>query len=118
LFEPAIASLKPDRLFFFTTRLQGENFEANRAAVQRLKDFARQKGYTPGQVALAWLHCQGDDVFPIPGTKKASRLEENARAVTIKLSRNELNHLTELVPEAKGERYEGMAMTWNVRASR
>jgi len=99
-------------------RMQGENFEANLAAVQRLKEFAAQKGFTPGQIALAWLHGQGNDVFPIPGTKKASRLEENARAVTIKLSRNEMNHLTELVPEAKGERYEGMALTWNTRVSR
>jgi len=97
--------------------MQGENFEANLAAVQRLKEFAAQKGFTPGQIALAWLHGQGNDVFPIPGTRNPSRLEENARAATIQLTPEELQYLRDLIPEAQGDRYPGMAMTWNSRSA-
>ncbi|HEX8850838.1 MAG TPA: aldo/keto reductase, partial [Gemmatimonadaceae bacterium] len=67
-------------------RLQGENLEHNRAIVEAIEAVAREKNATPAQVALAWVHAQGDDVVPIPGTKKVARLEENVRELAVELS--------------------------------
>ncbi|HUP87901.1 MAG TPA: aldo/keto reductase [Longimicrobiales bacterium] len=88
-------------------RFQGENFERNIAIVHELEKMARQKHCTPAQLALAWLLGKGNDIFPIPGTKKRSRVEENAAAVDIELSREEIRQLEEFVPKgfAAGDRY-------------
>ncbi len=72
---------------------------------------AQEKGCTPAQLALAWLLHQGDDVVPVPGTKKRARLEENLGAVDVSLSADELDRLDELAPvgAAAGERYPDMS---------
>jgi len=92
-----------------------ENFNKNAEAVNRLEEIAKEKGVTPGQLALAWVQNQGDDVFPIPGTRSASRLAENALAATIVLTADEIKRVEEAVPEAAGDRYPGMAGTFNNR---
>jgi aryl-alcohol dehydrogenase-like predicted oxidoreductase len=88
-------------------RFQGENFERNLQLVNRVKEIAAARGHTPAQVALAWVLAQGEDVVPIPGTKRVKYLEENAAAVNIELSREELEQLGEIArPEAvAGLRY-------------
>ncbi|HVS26911.1 MAG TPA: aldo/keto reductase [Burkholderiales bacterium] len=70
-------------------RFQGENFKKNLELVERLQEIAKAKSATPAQIALAWVLSSGDDVVPIPGTKRRTRLEENAAAVTIELSPEE-----------------------------
>ena len=70
----------------------------NEKFVDKLKQLAEKKGCKPGQLALAWVHHQGDDVFPIPGTKNIKYLEENIAAFQIKLSKQELTELEEAVP--------------------
>ena len=70
----------------------------NEKFVDKLKQLAEKKGCKPGQLALAWVHHQGDDVFPIPGTKNIKYLEENIAAFQIKLSKQELAELEEAVP--------------------
>ena len=67
-------------------RLQGDNLEANIAIVERIDALAAEKDVTPAQIALAWVHAQGDDVVPIPGTKRRRYLEENAGALDVELS--------------------------------
>jgi aryl-alcohol dehydrogenase-like predicted oxidoreductase len=88
-------------------RFQGENFERNIAIVHQLEKMAKHKQCTSAQLALAWLLAKGADIFPIPGTKKRSRVEENAAAVDIELSRDEVRQLEEFVPKgfAAGDRY-------------
>ncbi|MBI1987125.1 MAG: aldo/keto reductase [Nitrospinae bacterium] len=95
-------------------RFQGENFEKNRELVARVSALAEQKGCTAGQLALAWLLAQGDDIAPIPGTKRVRYLEENAAAVDVVLSAQEVAHLSELMAPGvvSGARYapEGMSL--------
>jgi aryl-alcohol dehydrogenase-like predicted oxidoreductase len=88
-------------------RFQVENFKHNLKILNRVKEFAAAKGYTLAEVALAWVLAQGEDVVPIPGTKRMRYLEENALAVNIELSREELERLGEIArPEAvAGLRY-------------
>jgi aryl-alcohol dehydrogenase-like predicted oxidoreductase len=88
-------------------RFQGENLGHNLALLQVLDEVAKVKGCTPAQIALAWVLAQGDDIVPIPGTKRRTYLEENARAVDLHLSASELARLTQAFrPEAVvGERY-------------
>jgi aryl-alcohol dehydrogenase-like predicted oxidoreductase len=88
-------------------RYQGENFDANLRAAEAVRALAREKGATPGQLALAWLLHKGDDVVPIPGTKRRSYLEENAGAVAIALAPQDLAALDAVLPEgrAAGDRY-------------
>ncbi len=88
-------------------RFQGENFDLNMQAAAIVHEMAAQKGATPGQIALAWLLRKGDDLVPIPGTKRRSYLEENAGAANVKLSPAEMKQLDEaLKPEAvSGPRY-------------
>jgi len=88
-------------------RFQGENYDANVRAASLVKEIAEGKGAQPGQVALAWLLQKGDDVVPIPGTKRRSYLEENIAAVEIQLDAEELAQLDQaLSPEAiAGPRY-------------
>jgi aryl-alcohol dehydrogenase-like predicted oxidoreductase len=88
-------------------RFQGENFYKNLQLVERVKEVAAQKGVTPGQLALAWLLAQGDDIVPIPGTKRRNYLEENVAAVEITLTQDELDRINEVAPKnaATGDRY-------------
>jgi aryl-alcohol dehydrogenase-like predicted oxidoreductase len=89
-------------------RLQGENLDANRRIVERVRELAAERGATPAQIALAWVHSRGDDVVPIPGTKRRRWLEENAAAVELDLQADELARLEE-VGVAQGERYTDMS---------
>jgi aryl-alcohol dehydrogenase-like predicted oxidoreductase len=88
-------------------RYQGENFDANLRAAEAVRALAREKGATPGQLALAWLLHKGDDVVPIPGTKRRSYLEENIGAIAIALAPQDLAALDAVLPEgrAAGDRY-------------
>jgi aryl-alcohol dehydrogenase-like predicted oxidoreductase len=88
-------------------RFQQENFEKNLELVERVREIADQKEVTPGQLALAWLLYQGDDIVPIPGTKRRKYLEENAAAADIELTEEDLARIQEAMPKgsAAGERY-------------
>jgi aryl-alcohol dehydrogenase-like predicted oxidoreductase len=81
-------------------RFTGENFQRNLRAVDEVKAIASEVGATPGQVALAWVLAQGDDIAPIPGTKRVARVEENAAADGVQLSREQLDQLTNVTPAA------------------
>ncbi|MBA2690927.1 MAG: aldo/keto reductase [Rubrobacter sp.] len=94
-------------------RFTGENFQKNLDLVERVKEIADEKGVTPGQLALAWLLHQGDDLTPIPGTKRRERLEENAKATDVKLASADLSRIDEAAPKgaAAGERYDEAGMS-------
>jgi aryl-alcohol dehydrogenase-like predicted oxidoreductase len=89
-------------------RLQGENLDANRRIVERVSELAAERNVTPAQVALAWVHSRGDDVVPIPGTKRRRWLEENAAAAELDLQADEIARLEE-VGVAQGARYPNMS---------
>lgn len=88
-------------------RFQPENFERNIGVLRELEKLARRKQCTPAQLALAWLLAKGEDIVPIPGSKKRSRVEENAVAVDIELEPEDIGRLEEVVPKgfAAGDRY-------------
>src|SRR5881296_3180113 len=88
-------------------RFQGQNLQRNLDLVTRVEAIAREKGCTPSQLALAWLLAQGEDVVPIPGTKRRRYLEENARAVEIVLTAGDLQRIGEVAPKGAtaGSRY-------------
>ncbi len=88
-------------------RFQEANFERNLALVDRLAELAKEKGCTAAQLALAWVLSRGEDVVPIPGTKRTRYLEENVAAVDLDLTRSDLEHVERAVPsrEVAGERY-------------
>jgi aryl-alcohol dehydrogenase-like predicted oxidoreductase len=92
-------------------RMQADNFEQNRELADHVKELAEQKGCTPAQLALAWVLSRGDDVVPIPGTKRRTYLEQNAAASEITLDDGELQHLDEAFPPgaAAGQRYADMS---------
>ena len=96
----------------FMPRFEGENFGKNLELVERVERLAESKGCTPAQLALAWVLAQGPDVVPIPGTRKRSRLEENAGAVEVTLTDAELAEIDEVIPKdmAVGTRYPEEAM--------
>jgi aryl-alcohol dehydrogenase-like predicted oxidoreductase len=89
-------------------RFTGGNIEHNRALAERVEEVAAAKGATPAQVALAWVLSRGDDVVPIPGTKRRTYLEENAAAVAVRLTDDELAEL-DAIGEAAGDRYSDMS---------
>ena len=93
-------------------RFAGENFAANQQLADAVTSFAAQKGCTPAQVALAWVLAQGDDIVPIPGTKRLNYLEDNIAALEIDLSGKECRQLEQAFPAgaARGERYAEQAM--------
>ncbi len=99
----------PDDFRRSNPRFQGENFQRNLELVTEVRRLAEQKNVTAGQLALAWLLNQGDDVVPIPGTKQRAKLEENAAAGAITLSRDELARLDAISPQSAwaGNRYPG-----------
>jgi aryl-alcohol dehydrogenase-like predicted oxidoreductase len=88
-------------------RYAKDNLAHNRDLVRRVEDIAKSKGCTPAQLTLAWLLAQGDDIVPIPGTKRKERLHENIGALDIKLTAAELASISAAVPPgaAKGTRY-------------
>ena len=86
-------------------RFTGENFHLNLRIVDEVTAVAAQAGATPAQIALAWLLAQGDDIAPIPGTRRVTRVEENTAADSIELSAEQINRLNNLTPAA-GERHD------------
>jgi aryl-alcohol dehydrogenase-like predicted oxidoreductase len=92
-------------------RMSGDNLERNRALADKVRELADEKGCTPAQIALAWVLARGDDVVPIPGTKRRTYLEQNAAASEIRLSDDELRQLDEAFPPgaAAGQRYADMS---------
>jgi aryl-alcohol dehydrogenase-like predicted oxidoreductase len=92
-------------------RFQGENFDRNMQLVERVEELASEKGVTAGQLALAWVLHRGDDIVPIPGTKRVSYLEENVAAAEVSLTEEELSQLDEIAPAgvAAGDRYADMS---------
>ena len=97
----------------FSPRFQGENFQKNLDLVARVELLAKEKNCTPGQLALAWLLAQGEDIIPIPGTKRRKYLEENVGALDVKLSAEDLRRIEEVAPKgaAAGLRYSEEMMT-------
>ena len=93
-------------------RFQGENFEKNLQLVERIHEIAREKHCEASQLALAWVLAQGEDVVPIPGTKRRTYLEENLGALNIELTPKELSRINEAAPQgaASGARYHEAAM--------
>jgi aryl-alcohol dehydrogenase-like predicted oxidoreductase len=91
----------------FSPRFQGDNFQKNLDLVKRVEEIAREKKCHPSQLALAWVLAQGEDIVPIPGTKRRKYLEENAAAVDLKLTADDLRRLSEVFPSgaAAGLRY-------------
>ena len=92
-------------------RMEGDNFERNRALAERVRALAEEKGCTPAQLALAWVLSRGEDVVPIPGTKRRTYLEQNVAASDLSLSEEELRELDEAFPPgaAAGDRYADMS---------
>jgi aryl-alcohol dehydrogenase-like predicted oxidoreductase len=92
-------------------RFQGENFQRNLDLVERVKEIASERDVTPGQLAIAWLLHQGEDIVPIPGTKRRRYLEENVAAAEVSLSGEELARIDEAAPvgAASGDRYPDMS---------
>jgi aryl-alcohol dehydrogenase-like predicted oxidoreductase len=95
-------------------RFQGENFARNLALVRQVETIAQQKHCAPAQLALAWVLAQGDDVIPIPGTKRRFYLEENAAAANIRLTPEDLRRIDEAAPRgaATGARYPAQMMSF------
>ena len=90
-----------------TPRFQGENFQKNLDLVKRVEEIAKEKGCKPSQLALAWVLAQGNDMVPIPGTKRRKYLEENVGALSVKLTKEDLRGIDEVFPAeaAAGQRY-------------
>lgn len=88
-------------------RFQGENFQKNLDLVERIKQMATEKGWQPSQLALAWLLAQGEDVVPIPGTKRRKYLEENVAAASMEVTSADLARINEIAPQGStaGDRY-------------
>jgi aryl-alcohol dehydrogenase-like predicted oxidoreductase len=95
----------PDDWRLKNPRFMGDNFQRNLDLAARVEALARGKQCTPAQLVLAWLLSRGDDVFPIPGTTRAERVEENLGAFDVRLSADDLAALDALAPTVAGERY-------------
>ncbi len=97
----------PDDYRRFSPRFQGKNFHKNLDLVARVESIAKETNCAPGQLALAWLLAQGDDIIPIPGTKRRKYLDENFGALSVKLSDDDLRSIDEAAPcgAASGDRY-------------
>jgi len=101
----------PDDYRRLSPRFQGENFTKNLELVEQVKQIARDRNVTPAQLAIAWLLSRGDDIVPIPGTKRSKYLEENVAAVDIELTPIELERIEAVMPKAvaAGDRYPDMS---------
>jgi aryl-alcohol dehydrogenase-like predicted oxidoreductase len=91
-------------------RFTGENLEANLGLAAKVREIAADKGITPAQLAIAWVLAQGDDLVPIPGTKRRSYLEQNVGAAEVELTDEDLARISAELPEARGERYDEAGM--------
>jgi aryl-alcohol dehydrogenase-like predicted oxidoreductase len=102
-----IEDLPEDDYRHKSPRFQGENFQRNVGLVARVEEVAAEKHCTPAQLALAWVLAQGEDIVPIPGTKRRKYLEENAAALGVTLSKRDLEQINEAAPRnaAAGTRY-------------
>nr|WP_272885599.1 aldo/keto reductase [Fictibacillus marinisediminis] len=91
----------------FSPRFQGENFQKNLDLVEKIKEIALEKSCSTSQLAIAWLLAQGNDIVPIPGTKKTRYLEENVGAIKVELTQDDVSRINEAAPRgaAAGERY-------------
>jgi aryl-alcohol dehydrogenase-like predicted oxidoreductase len=107
----SVEDLAEDDFRRYQPRFQGDNLDANLRLVARLEEIAADAGHSPVQIALAWLLHQGDDLAPIPGTKRVRYLEENVAAAEIELSDEQLEALDEAMPvgAAAGDRYTDMS---------
>jgi aryl-alcohol dehydrogenase-like predicted oxidoreductase len=106
----SIDDFAPDDFRRVSPRFVGENFARNLAVVDRTRTIAAELGVTPSQLALAWVLARGEDMFPIPGTKRVAYLEENAAAAALSLTPEVLARIEEVAPKgvAAGERYADM----------
>jgi len=104
--------LPPDDYRRNHPRFQGENFQKNLDLVRKIEEIAAEKRCTPSQLALAWVHAQGKDIVPIPGTKRRRYLEENVAALDVSLSADDLRRIDRAAPHgaAAGARYPERAM--------
>src|SRR5262245_27170500 len=91
-------------------RFTGSNLERNQRLAAKIRELAEEKGVTSGQLALAWVLAQGEDIVPIPGTKRVSYLEENWAARDVELTDGDLAHIDAELPEVAGERYDRSGM--------
>jgi aryl-alcohol dehydrogenase-like predicted oxidoreductase len=91
-------------------RFTGANLQANQALAAKVEEIARDKGVTPAQLAIAWVLAQGEDLVPIPGTKRRSYLEQNVGAVDVELSDEDLKRIDAELPPVAGERYDEAGM--------
>ena len=107
----SVEDLDPDDFRRHVPRFQGENLEANLRVVAKLEELAAEKGTTSGQLALAWVLAQGEDVVPIPGTKRRSYLEENVAAADVELFEDDLARIESELPQAAGDRYDASGMS-------
>ena len=107
-----IDDLAPDDYRRNAPRFQGENFRKNLDLVSQVGQMAASRGCTPSQLALAWTLAQGDDIVPIPGTKRSRYLDENLGAIDLRLTREELRRIDAILPAgaASGDRYPAHAM--------
>lgn len=105
--------LAPDDYRRNNPRFQGENFDKNLALVRSIEELAAKKGCTSSQLALAWVLAQGEDIVPIPGTKRRKYLEENIGALDIEITPQELQQIDEIAPQgvAAGTRYPAAHMS-------
>jgi aryl-alcohol dehydrogenase-like predicted oxidoreductase len=108
----AMADLPADDVRHTYPRFQAENFARNMTLVRKIEQMAAQKQCTPAQLALAWLLAKGDDIVPIPGSKRRARVEENCAAADVSLSKQEVAALDDIAPPgvAAGERYPPRSM--------
>ncbi|KAK1405019.1 putative aldo-keto reductase 2 [Heracleum sosnowskyi] len=107
-----VASLSEDDFRKYLPRFQAENLEHNKNLFNRVNDIALKKGCTPSQLALAWVHHQGTDVCPIPGTTKIENLIQNIGALSLKLTTEEMAELESVADSVRGDRYSSMASTY------
>jgi aryl-alcohol dehydrogenase-like predicted oxidoreductase len=107
-----LADLPADDYRHNAPRFQGENFQKNLDLVKRIEQLARGKGCTPSQLALAWVLAQGEDIVPIPGTKRLKYLEDNLGAVNVRLTADELAQIDAILPvgAASGDRNNAQAL--------
>jgi aryl-alcohol dehydrogenase-like predicted oxidoreductase len=107
----SIDDLEPNDYRRNNPRFKGENFQRNLDLVERIEALARQKGITPAQLALAWVLAQGEDIVPIPGSRRIPHLEENAAAADIELTPSDLAMINDAAPVgvAEGDRYPDMS---------
>jgi aryl-alcohol dehydrogenase-like predicted oxidoreductase len=104
--------LEPNDWRRMSPRFEGENFQRNLDLVDRVRELAHTKNCTPAQLAIAWLLKQGEDLVPIPGTKRVSYLLENLGALEIELTTEELDRIDAIIPKgsASGDRYPSALM--------